>query len=210
MKESPKQTIRKKFREARNGLPAREILEKSKKIAKELFRLPEYKAAKSILYYVSFGSEVNTHEMIKTSLKKGKRVFVPITDLKKNCLHISEVLNPDLELAASTFGILEPKKECLRPAEKNMLDLIVAPGIAFDRDFNRIGYGGGFYDSLFLGFQKFHYSFFQLVMDMGTFFKRSAHSLIDYRLLLPAFNNILIRLFLTGTCLVTLGWGTLA
>ena len=92
MKESPKQTIRKKFREARNGLPAREILEKSKKIAKELFRLPEYKAAKSILYYVSFGSEVNTHEMIKTSLKKGKRVFVPITDLKKNCLHISEVL----------------------------------------------------------------------------------------------------------------------
>jgi len=149
MKESPKQTIRKKFREARNGLPAREILEKSKKIAKELFRLPEYKAAKSILYYVSFGSEVNTHEMIKTSLKKGKRVFVPITDLKKNCLHISEVIDPDLELAPSTFGILEPKKECIRPAEKNMLDLIVAPGIAFDSAFNRIGYGGGFYDGLF-------------------------------------------------------------
>ena len=149
MKESPKKAIRKKFREARNSLSARDILEKSGKIAGELFKLPEYMAAKNILYYVSFGSEVNTHEMIKASLKSGKKVFVPITDIKNNCLHISEVKDPDLELAPSTFGILEPKKECLRPAEKKVIDLVVAPGIAFDRDFNRIGYGGGFYDSLF-------------------------------------------------------------
>ena len=149
MKESPKQAIRKKFRAARNGLSPREIEEKSGKIAEELFKLPEYRAAKNILYYVSFGSEVNTHEMIKESLKAGKRVFVPITDLKNNCLHISEVKDPGLELAPSTFGILEPKKECIVPAEKKLIDLIIAPGIAFDRDFNRIGYGGGFYDGLF-------------------------------------------------------------
>ena len=149
MKESPKKAIRKRFREARNGLSAQQIILKSKKIAEALFRLPEYAAAKNILYYVSFGSEVNTHDMIKASLKAGKRVFVPITDRKNNCLHISEIIDPESELAPSTFGILEPKKECVRPAEKNLLDLIIAPGIAFDRDFNRIGYGGGFYDGLF-------------------------------------------------------------
>ncbi len=149
MKESPKKAIRKKFRDARNALPVNEIIAKSRKIAAELFRLPEYAAAKTILYYVSFGSEVNTHEMIKASLKAGKEVFVPITDIKNKCLHLSRISDPDAELAPSTFGILEPKRECLKPAEKKIIDLIVAPGIAFDRDFNRIGYGGGFYDSLF-------------------------------------------------------------
>lgn len=149
MTDNPKKQIRRKAKEARDGLPKEFIKKHSEAIASNLFSLPEFKVAKNVMFYVSFGSEVETHSMIKDALACGKTVSVPITDIKNKCLHLSKVTDPEKELFPSTFGILEPKKEHISPVEKKGLDLIVSPGVAFDRHFNRMGYGGGFYDRLF-------------------------------------------------------------
>ena len=76
--------------------------------------------------------------------------MVPIADLKKRVLYHSEIKDfSDLEIG--TFGVLEPKEECIRPVMPEKLDIVIVPGLAFDLQGNRIGYGGGFYDGFLKG-----------------------------------------------------------
>lgn len=132
-----------------------EKLRKQEKITKEkkgdiiknrLFGLEEFKKAKTVMFYVSLDYEVGTKEMIKESLKMGKVVAVPVTVKKDKTILPSRVLNFEEELAPANFGILEPKQEFLRLISKEDLDLIVVPGLAFDKRGVRIGHGGGYYD----------------------------------------------------------------
>jgi 5-formyltetrahydrofolate cyclo-ligase len=108
-----------------------------------LFALPEFSRAKTILFYVSIRGEVKTEVAISESLKMGKKVLVPFAKLKDKTLMISEIHNLD-ELSPGAFGIPEPKHPHEFPLDE--IDLVVIPGIAFDRKGNRLGYGMGFYD----------------------------------------------------------------
>ena len=115
-------------------------------IKERLFRSPEFINAKTIMFYVSTKDEVKTEFMIKDALKLGKKVVVPISDLKKRTLHLSEIKDFDNELEPGVFNILEPEKEFLRPVSAEEVDLVIVPGVAFDEEGDRIGYGMGFYD----------------------------------------------------------------
>ncbi len=142
-----KSRLRGEAKMRREAHPESERIAKSGRIAEKLFSLPEFKKAKTILFYASTKHEVHTHEMIVRALLQGKRVAVPLTDMKCHCLHLSEVKSLG-DLAAGRFGILEPTKETFRPVQPGEVDLVIVPGIAFDSHGNRIGYGMGFYDSL--------------------------------------------------------------
>lgn len=142
-----KKKIRGEVKERREAHPESERIGKSKKIAETLFSLTEFKKAKLVLFYASTKHEVHTHEMIESALMAGKRVAVPLTDMKRRCLSISEVKCLK-DLAPGHFGILEPTKETFRQVSPQSVDLVIVPGIAFDLKGNRIGYGMGFYDSL--------------------------------------------------------------
>ena len=99
------------------------------------------------MFYVNKDNEVRTEEMIKESLRMGKKVAVPITRVKEKNLEPSLLTDYDLELSPGTYGILEPTEEYIRPISPEEIDLIIVPGVAFDRLGSRLGFGGGFYDN---------------------------------------------------------------
>lgn len=148
-----KEEIRKKILSLRDSQTEFEVITKSELIQKRLFNLPEFKKAKTILFYVSIKSEVRTEKMIKQVLKQGKRVVLPISDVKERKLILSELKDFD-ELEPGTFNILQPKKEFFRSVSPEELDLIIVPGVAFDKDGDRIGYGMGFYDKFLSSLKK--------------------------------------------------------
>ena len=141
-----KDKLRKDFLYKRDQLSKEEILKKSKKITSLLTKLPEFKKAKTIMVFVSFKSEVFTHELIKECLKKGKRVAVPITNFKDKTMEASELKDFDNELVRTGLGLYSLKKEFLRVIPKSELDLVLVPGAVFDEKGNRLGMGLGYYD----------------------------------------------------------------
>ena len=140
--------IRETMRALRDALDPEERAAKSLLIKSNLFSLPEIMSASSLMFYVSFRSEVRTEPMIKHALSLGKQVIVPVTDMKNKRLLLSQLKDFDEDLAPGTWGILEPKPEKRRPVEYSNIDVVVAPGLAFSEKGWRIGYGGGFYDRL--------------------------------------------------------------
>jgi len=148
-----KENIRKRILSLRNSQSIFQAITKSRRIKQKLFTLPEFVRAKTILFYVSTKDEVETKNMIKEALNLGKRVVVPISDVKNKKLILSELKNLD-ELEPGAFNILEPKKQFFRPVSPEDIDLVIVPGVAFDERGNRIGYGMGFYDRFLRSLKK--------------------------------------------------------
>lgn len=141
-----KKNLRAEILEKRKNISREELEKKSSSIAKSLFSTDYYKRSNYIMAYIDFRNEVKTEEIVKTALKEGKNVVIPISVVENKQLILSQLFNYDKELEASTYGILEPKSEFVREIHPELIDLILVPGVAFDRRGYRIGYGGGYYD----------------------------------------------------------------
>ena len=138
--------LRKEIKEKRRNISKEEQRKKSKEIKEKLFGLKEYKDARVVLFYVSYNGEVFTHEMIKEALKE-KKLVIPISNKEDCTLTFSELKNwNDLEI--SSYSILEPEKESIKEISIDEIDLIIVPGVAFDKMKNRMGHGKGYYDKL--------------------------------------------------------------
>ena len=132
--------------EQRDEYNHRQREEESMKIMEALQKQKEYIEAEKICIYLSKGSEVSTHEFVRKMLsERKKKVIVPVTDAQKKCMTLS-VLNNINDLQKGTFNILEPKK--IHATTPEEVDLFIIPGVAFDVQGYRIGYGGGYYDRL--------------------------------------------------------------
>jgi len=141
-----KQNLKSEITEKRKSLTKEEIKEKSSKIKRNLYSLSEFKDAKNIMFYISFNNEVGTIETIKELLiKNEKNIIVPYVVKNNPILQLSEIKNFN-ELEPKTFGILEPKENFTREFSYKKLDLVIVPGIVFDKSGHRIGYGYGYYD----------------------------------------------------------------
>lgn len=143
-----REKIREKIKLLRKSQTREEVNKKSKTIQEKLFSLPEFKNARTVAFYVAIkkNCEVETEQMIKDSLKMGKRILVPIADTTNKILIFSELRDYDKELEIGSFGILEPKREYRRIINPKEIDMIVVPGYAFDTRGYRFGYGFGYYD----------------------------------------------------------------
>lgn len=137
-----KKELRKEIIKKRDELDCIEKIIKDKKIIEKLKDTKEYKEAKGIFVYIGFGSEINTKILIEDALKDGKEVYVPKV-IKKEMVFIK--INSLENLVTSSYGILEPIGDKSNFNVDN-LGLIVMPGLAFDKQGNRLGYGGGYYD----------------------------------------------------------------
>lgn len=155
-KEINKESLREQIRRKRQKLSREEIEGKSKLIKEKLFSLPEFQSARTVAFYVAMkkSNEVETEEMIKESLKLGKRVLVPITDLVEDKIAFSEIKSFD-DLVPSTFDILEPVPELRKIFPHEAIRLAIVPGIVFDLHGHRIGYGLGFYDKFLSQLTKY-------------------------------------------------------
>jgi 5-formyltetrahydrofolate cyclo-ligase len=119
---------------------------RSKAIRSKLFRLTAFRRAKTVCCYVALPYEVDTWQMIEEMLTKGKRVVVPVSQRKTRALRCSEVRDPASELAPGAHGVLEPRRGAFRPVPIRELDMVVVPGLAFDRRGRRLGHGHGYFD----------------------------------------------------------------
>ncbi len=124
------------------------VREKSLAIFNILKEKDFYKNADNIMVYITLENEneVSTEPIIDDLMNRGKRVFVPLTVHKTKELIVSELKDLDNDLEVGNFGVMEPKKETTRPVEPSVLDLVIVPGVAFDKKGYRVGHGAGYYD----------------------------------------------------------------
>lgn len=140
-------SIRNQMLSSRDAIPKEIKKIKDEKIKDTLVELQAFKNAKKILFYASFRSEVDTFDLIKYSLSKSKEIYLPKVDVKNNELLLYQIKDTS-ELSKGYLGILEPDVSEDRRIELERLDLVIVPGVAFDHECNRLGYGKGFYDKL--------------------------------------------------------------
>jgi 5-formyltetrahydrofolate cyclo-ligase len=141
-----KQTLRQKLLELLKNQREETRLKKSRLIQDKLFKTSEFKNAGTVMFYCSFDGEVETVSMMKQAKKIGKKIAIPVTIRKEKKIIPSFVHHLDHELTEGPYGIKQPKKTNQKPVSADDLDLVVVPGVAFDRHNNRLGRGQGYYD----------------------------------------------------------------
>jgi len=144
-----KKELRKKVINERDQLTEKDIAGKSRLIGENLFRLQAYRNAEIIMYFISFGTEVDTRPMVEETIRQGKIALAPKPRPEERKMIPSRILDWDNDFIPGAYNILEPKEEALRPYNPDQIDLLIVPGVAFDLKGNRLGYGGGYYDRFF-------------------------------------------------------------
>ncbi len=136
-----KAALRAQIRSRKRAMSPEEIEEKSLVLARMLREHPYYRDAKCIYGYLPYNQEVRTTAMLAAALAEGKRVAVPkVYGEEMRFLYITDLSR----VAAGYCGIPEPVDDGPVAREKDAL--VLMPGLAFDVQGGRMGYGGGFYD----------------------------------------------------------------
>ncbi|MFA6610476.1 MAG: 5-formyltetrahydrofolate cyclo-ligase [Candidatus Omnitrophota bacterium] len=138
-------------------LKAHSELEKSEKsdiIKRKLFNEEIYKKANVVMFYVSLKDEVDTLPMIDEAISAGKRICVPVILKEEMKLIAGEIKDRKTDLERQHFGIYQPKKDKVSEIPLKDIDLVVVPGIAFDKKNVRLGRGHGYYDRFLCGLNK--------------------------------------------------------
>lgn len=144
-----KSYIRKTLIKLRDEISEELREEKDEAIYERIINSDEYKKSKLLFVFVSYGSEVDTHKLINHALYSGKRVCVPKVIDKVNGMKAVEIRCWS-DLIEGYRGILEPELKETSVVEEKAIDLVIVPGVAFDINGGRLGYGGGFYDRFLL------------------------------------------------------------
>ena len=134
-----KQFLRNKYKEIRKNIKDKE--KQDCIIFNKVINLEEYKQSGLVLTYLSLKDEVDTIKLIKYTFKQCKKIAVP--KCKGNDI-VFYYINSLEDLEEGKFGILEPKTNEIVKNFDNSICII--PGVTFDKQNNRIGYGRGFYD----------------------------------------------------------------
>ena len=143
-----KDLLRKQAHANRNAQENKDEL--SRRIVGAFMALPEYATAEVVMFYIDVRSEVRTRLDLELALKSGKTIVVPWCNAEGE-LELCRLDSMD-ELELGMYRILEPKAELRTLPDKQVevesLDLIMVPGVGFDRRGGRMGHGKGYYDKL--------------------------------------------------------------
>ena len=140
-----KKKIRKTVLDMRNSLSGDEAVQKSEAIFERLCLLKQYAGANIIHVYMDYRNEVRTGKFIQRCLRDGKRVAVPRVEAGHS-LSAYEITDVEKDIIRGFKGIPEPDGPALNKIRPEEIDMVVMPGVAFDRSKHRLGYGGGYYD----------------------------------------------------------------
>jgi len=138
-----KRALRREVLAERDALAIEERTARSEAIGERFLELTEVAVAETALAFWSFGSEVETAPLIARLRSRGTTVALP--RIEGNDV-VPVVATPGARMSATSFGAMEPAEG--RVLDVAELDLVVVPGVAFDRSCGRVGYGGGYYDRL--------------------------------------------------------------
>lgn len=137
-----KKEIRTEVKKRRAQANPEFLHEASLRILERFVELPAYRKTELLLAYVDAKREVETRLLMEQAWKDGKKVAAPRVD-GDGIMHYY-YLNSLNDLEPGSFGIMEPKKDC--PLCESETGLLLMPGVAFDEQCHRVGYGGGYYD----------------------------------------------------------------
>lgn len=138
--------LRQQIRKTRANLTALQQQQAEDSITQQALALIEARNAQHIALYVSFDGEISTEKLIKTLWAQDKHVYLPVLHpFNPNHLLFLRYL-PDTPMLKNKFGIWEPKLNVQNVLPLDELDILFTPLVAFDKQGNRLGMGGGFYD----------------------------------------------------------------
>ena len=162
-----KKELRRSIRERKRAMTEEEIVSRSDKLGVLFAQSEAYKNAKTIYGYLPYNQEVRTVPMLEQALKDGKKVAVPkVYGEEMKFLYLDDLT----KVSTGYAGIPEPIAD--GPVADDETALVLMPGLAFDPQGHRIGYGGGFYDK-FLAAEPNHPTLalcyeFQLLPELDT------------------------------------------
>lgn len=137
-----KNEVRQLIKAYRQKLTDEDVKIQSRLIIDRLKKSDIYKTSENVFLYISYNREVDTYMLLSQCFMDGKKVYAPKvlskTDMEFYCIQ------DEHDLVSGYMGIMEPSDSCEKANTKD--GLFIMPGLAFDYDFHRIGYGGGFYD----------------------------------------------------------------
>ena len=136
-----KKALRREIGAKKRAMSAEEIERASARLAEKFFQTELYRQAKAIYGYLSYNQEVRTEPILRRAQADGKRVAVPkVYGGEMRFLWLDDLQ----QVAPGTYGIPEPIAD--GPVAMDEAALVLMPGLAFDPEGHRLGYGGGFYD----------------------------------------------------------------
>jgi 5-formyltetrahydrofolate cyclo-ligase len=144
--EVEKKQLRKYIQNKRDNLTLELRNEKSKEIAQKFLKTRDYLNSKNIFIYYPFRSEIDTTIIIKKALKESKNIILP--RVEGTLLNLYFVNDVHTQLQEGSYRIMEPIPSSCTRAYVADINLAIVPGVAFDKNLNRLGYGGGFYDKI--------------------------------------------------------------
>lgn len=137
-----KKILRSETIAAMKGLPQSVKAEADSQLTQRFIQLSAFQEAQTLATYLSMGHEFSTASLIQAALQDGKRICVPRTYPQGRM----EFVEYDPEILEKTrFGLLEPTEQG-KVVDKSEIDLIHVPGVVFQSEGYRIGYGAGYYD----------------------------------------------------------------
>ena len=119
--------------------------EQEAQLERNLFSLPAFARASTLMLYASLRDEVPTHKLIERLLAAGMRVALPIASKKDRALSLS-CLSSMADLSPGPFGVPEPVPGRRSPCAPGEVEAALIPGLAFDLQGHRLGHGLGYYD----------------------------------------------------------------
>jgi len=143
-----KKALRRQILARRSGLDPAERSRAGRLITSTLLGLAEFQRARCVLAYLSFGSEFGTRDFVSALQSRGYTLVLPRIDLPGRRLTLHRVDDPEADTVPGLWGIQEPNPQRCPLAEGTEIDAVLVPGVAFTPDAERLGYGGGFYDTL--------------------------------------------------------------
>jgi 5-formyltetrahydrofolate cyclo-ligase len=143
-----KSEVREGLHALRNAMTPEERQRASDAITVDLLALERYQAARTVMAYMTFGSEFVTNRFIGHALAASKVLVLPRIDRARNRLALHAVRDLDAELTTGPWGIREPRPDVCPPVAVAQIDFILVPGLGFTPRGDRLGYGRGYYDRL--------------------------------------------------------------
>ena len=136
-----KKTLRKQIREQKRAMTPEQIATASEKLVQMFLETDLYRQAKTIYGYLPYNQEVRTVSILERALAGGKRVAVPkVCGEEMKFIYMTDLT----QVEAGYAGIPEPIAD--GPVGDDPTALVLMPGMAFTKEGQRMGYGGGFYD----------------------------------------------------------------
>lgn len=123
------------------------IKQKSKTASAKLLSLPEFQNADTVMIYLSVGTETDTSDIILAAWQHGKTVVAPKVSWEQRHMIPVEINSLDTGFSTDIAGLRNPIAGAPMPFAE--IDFIVVPGLGFDRQGNRLGRGGGYFDRFF-------------------------------------------------------------